>query len=624
LEGCLRSISSEIARQGSQITLRGLGPSPRAINRRDTTVISVQRDDGATVIHADVQFQASAFLGTAAQDAVVQEKLDRIFDDMLTQLGITAWPRGPETAGAPEGVADGEKAVIQSEEQTTPEMATVAAPGAAGTPDLVREPVRETGPEATPTDRANDGRETAGNLAAETQSPVIEPEPRSAESAVHESARQQSASQGEPPVIAAPMVAPEGIAPSFHAAVDETKATDSAPFEKPDRQEELRGAAEEVTAPQAEQPEAAKTSNAADADGASKVAEDNAAARVERTPEKIDLIAMDAATTVEAVKSQALRRAHSSEEMPAKPEAAGANSVVPTASAEAAKPISAPAAFESEVSERSAKATAEESKPVPANKKVEATEPGVIKTPASTSEPARNVLKPVFSRAASGNAPSTPQASEPKPTELWKGTFGAYGVDEEQETGSKVLKWSAWVAALIVLVVAPLVWLYMPSHSEMAAAPAAQPATAEAAPAPVVAHKVPGENPDPAVVVDDWAAAMNSRDAAAQAAFYADPVERYFLRHNLTREQVKADKQAAIDRRKGDWAVKMESIRITHPDDRTARAHLIKHYSVKEDGKTASEWFVPSVLQMTRTNGKWQITSERDLGWATSLDELGY
>ncbi|HEU4634548.1 MAG TPA: hypothetical protein VFS41_00100, partial [Edaphobacter sp.] len=89
LEGCLRSVSSEVIRQGNQITLLGLGPSPRAINRRDTTVIEVEHEDGGTLIHADVRFQASAFLGMAAQDVVVQEKLDRIFNDLLAQLGCS-------------------------------------------------------------------------------------------------------------------------------------------------------------------------------------------------------------------------------------------------------------------------------------------------------------------------------------------------------------------------------------------------------------------------------------------------------------------------------------------------------------------------------------------------------
>ncbi|HEU4637137.1 MAG TPA: hypothetical protein VFS41_13215, partial [Edaphobacter sp.] len=251
-------------------------------------------------------------------------------------------------------------------------------------------------------------------------------------------------------------------------------------------------------------------------------------------------------------------------------------------------------------------------------------ESAAIITPKPPEQPLQSPLSAkVSAPVASGTRSLTKTPVPPKTQEPAKEMFGLSAFDEP-DTSSRWLKWSAWIAALIVLVIAPLVWLYMPSHPESEAAPTAQPATAAAPAEPVATPKQPGEDPDPAMVLKDWAAAMNSRDAAAQAAFYANPVERYFLRHNLSRDEVKADKQAAIDRRKGDWAVKMESIKVSRPDDKTAKARLIKHYTVKEEGKTASEWFVPSALQMTRTNGRWQITSERDLGWGTSLEELGY
>jgi hypothetical protein len=67
----------------------------------------------------------------------------------------------------------------------------------------------------------------------------------------------------------------------------------------------------------------------------------------------------------------------------------------------------------------------------------------------------------------------------------------------------------------------------------------------------------------------------------------------------------------------------MEEVKLTRPDENAARVHLIKHFTVQENGKVASEWFVPSLLQMVRSDGRWQITSERDLGWASSMDELG-
>ncbi len=210
--------------------------------------------------------------------------------------------------------------------------------------------------------------------------------------------------------------------------------------------------------------------------------------------------------------------------------------------------------------------------------------------------------------------------------------------DEQDEKKSRRLQWSAWAAAIVVLVIAPAAWLFLPSHSETRTPPPQRQQSpvpvSQQAPVPVSqqapvppappAPKEPGLSDDPAEVVQEWEAAMGSSDAAAQAAFYADPVERYFLRHNVSKDQVVADKQAAIDKRRGTWAVKMEQVKVTRPDDAIAKVRLIKHFAVRQDGRLTSEWFIPSQLQLNRLEGKWRITSERDLGWATSMDELDY
>ena len=90
LETALPEISDEVVRDGHQITLRGLGPSPRTRNPRDITILHVSSDHTTTVIKADVSFQASAFLGTTPQDSVVRSKLDYIFDQVRSQLSLEA------------------------------------------------------------------------------------------------------------------------------------------------------------------------------------------------------------------------------------------------------------------------------------------------------------------------------------------------------------------------------------------------------------------------------------------------------------------------------------------------------------------------------------------------------
>lgn len=634
LEGCLRSVSPEIVRQGSRITLLGLGPSPRAINRRDTTVIDVQREDGVTIIHADVRFQASAFLGTAAQDVVVQEKLNRIFDEMLARLGVPASSSEPNKADSAESavpvVAEPEVAAQPIAAENPIEMA--AAPEHEAAVDLIT---------ATPEETPAIIRETLGegedlSAASEPAEVITEPEISSAANEVESrlvSARPEP--QEELPAAATPGLTSSNAAPAV--APEKPEETVSGP----QAPEEEQPAGEAVTAADARLPEAKKAAEPAEADRAAKVEEAAAAREVETAPAKLEAtpgkdegtqaklettqtkvapVAVEAAPVAEVIESKALPRIEAPKQEVAKPPVPAEAARMTPPSGEAAKPLP-PSGAKIEAPAKFSKFAAAETRTAPGARKPEASPSSVSKSAPAAKAPAPAVLsKPVLPKATTpSGGPSMATSAGPS-----KGMFGVSGLEEEPETGSKLLKWSAWIAALIVLVIAPLVWLYMPSHPESASTPTPQPNASAAPSEPVASPKQPGEDPDPAVVVDDWAAAMNSRDAAAQAAFYADPVERYFLRHNLNRDQVKADKQAAIDRRKGDWAVKMESIKITRPDDKSARARLIKHYTVKEDGKTASEWFVPSVLLMTRANGRWQITSERDLGWATSLDELGY
>jgi len=88
LETCLRVVSPEVVRYGDRITLHGLGPSPKAVNYQDTTVLSVTAENDKTIINADVNFQASSILGDVPQDAVVRGKLDQVFDQMRTQIGL--------------------------------------------------------------------------------------------------------------------------------------------------------------------------------------------------------------------------------------------------------------------------------------------------------------------------------------------------------------------------------------------------------------------------------------------------------------------------------------------------------------------------------------------------------
>ena len=87
LEWSLREISVEVVRDGRRITVRGLGPSQRTMNRNDITVVEVACENHHTIIRADITYQASALLGGVSQDDLVRSKLDRVLDHVKMELG---------------------------------------------------------------------------------------------------------------------------------------------------------------------------------------------------------------------------------------------------------------------------------------------------------------------------------------------------------------------------------------------------------------------------------------------------------------------------------------------------------------------------------------------------------
>jgi ketosteroid isomerase-like protein len=117
---------------------------------------------------------------------------------------------------------------------------------------------------------------------------------------------------------------------------------------------------------------------------------------------------------------------------------------------------------------------------------------------------------------------------------------------------------------------------------------------------------------DPAVWVQSWVAAMRTQDATEQASFYADPVDRYFFKSNVSNADVLADKQRAIENRRGLWTVRLENVAIERRPDSTVRVRMVKHFiSQPEDGQI-SEQSIRSQLELKRINGEWKITAEQN------------
>lgn len=88
LEHCFRDISLEAVHSGDQLTVYGVGPSFRTMNRNDKTVLRASRQQSATIVHAEANFLASALMGDMPQDTVVRSKIEQAFRCMKAQLNL--------------------------------------------------------------------------------------------------------------------------------------------------------------------------------------------------------------------------------------------------------------------------------------------------------------------------------------------------------------------------------------------------------------------------------------------------------------------------------------------------------------------------------------------------------
>jgi hypothetical protein len=117
---------------------------------------------------------------------------------------------------------------------------------------------------------------------------------------------------------------------------------------------------------------------------------------------------------------------------------------------------------------------------------------------------------------------------------------------------------------------------------------------------------------DPYELLQEWVAAMRTRDTVAQASFYSYPIDMYLGQFNVSREILFMAKQTAIADRKGLWTIKLEKILIERPLRSEATVRLVKHFIEQPDRAKISERFVRAQLTLKMLSGQWKITSEQD------------
>ncbi|GGA74005.1 hypothetical protein GCM10011507_26710 [Edaphobacter acidisoli] len=119
--------------------------------------------------------------------------------------------------------------------------------------------------------------------------------------------------------------------------------------------------------------------------------------------------------------------------------------------------------------------------------------------------------------------------------------------------------------------------------------------------------------PDPKQWLENWVDTMKGTDAGAQAAYYANPVDKYFLRYSVSRADVMAARQDAIAKRKGTWTMRLDDVVVAQQTDTTARILFIK-YIATDEGSGVVEQRLPTQIKLKRIDGQWRIVSEQTLG----------
>jgi hypothetical protein len=244
--------------------------------------------------------------------------------------------------------------------------------------------------------------------------------------------------------------------------------------------------------------------------------------------------------------------------------------------------------------------------------------------------------------------PELPEPKLPEEEPTWQAREAPYRIRIEDDLRSGWKRFALWTTMLLVLLAVAaegyFYWshgdLYWPQqkfswpHRQIAASPmpvavptvavapnsaptldkrkAAEIAPAKPAPLPESTSESATNSAELKLWLQNWAASMRTKDANAQAAFYADTLDRYLNQRNVGRDVVLRDREATNRMRKGLWTVKMEDVVIERQTDSEAEVRLVKHFMDEQETSEILESFVPTRLTLKRLNGEWKITSEQD------------
>lgn len=109
-----------------------------------------------------------------------------------------------------------------------------------------------------------------------------------------------------------------------------------------------------------------------------------------------------------------------------------------------------------------------------------------------------------------------------------------------------------------------------------------------------------------------WSGAMVLNDPKAEAAEYAPHMDRYFLRKDVDKAFVEADKAAYLRRGNETAAFTLRDVTIESETDRTADVRLVKDVTWRRGPGGETHKLIRSRLQLTHLGDGWKISSEQD------------
>jgi hypothetical protein len=152
-----------------------------------------------------------------------------------------------------------------------------------------------------------------------------------------------------------------------------------------------------------------------------------------------------------------------------------------------------------------------------------------------------------------------------------------------------------------------------PMIGQSSAPPAVQPISASTTLPEPQGEAVTG-NVDAEVfsALENWAKANESNDPTLLANCYADQVDRYFLRLNVTNTFVHDYMDAWLKEHDSRVTMfKIKDVTFENATTTTVQLRIVKEV-VTTNSKGAAERLTPSQLSLKKVAGEWKITSERD------------